>query len=175
MPDAKEGISYVRSLAWPIVAVVSLVVFGGPLRRTVELLPDILSSADTVEVGKVKLHISGVIARPTAQTQKALEDFDFSDVQFMMDNPCNEGSLTTYTDSIADDEKAFWERMAALKLVVILSDKELKAESEKAREKRVFGVRAEGLYVAVRKYLIELTTNLARRAATTSKVTSDKK
>jgi hypothetical protein len=166
------AVDLVKALAWPIFAICVVVAFYAPLRRVVDLLPEMLGRADSISIAGVDLHMSGRIGnRVTVEVRKVLDELQPADIRKILETADN-GSI--WWDVVSRDEQTAWRRLAFLGLFREKTDKEVKDYNKRNGEKSTFGLETTELFSKTRDFLIDVTSTLIAEAKSPDRKSQDK-
>jgi hypothetical protein len=75
----------IKAAAWPLFAVIILIVFLSPFRAVADLLPDIVSRATSIKIGNLAVEIGRNIPPPREEVQKVLATMSPDDIGEILD------------------------------------------------------------------------------------------
>ncbi len=165
-------VELIKAVAWPLLAIVVLVAFWSPLRRTADLIPSIVGRSDTITIAGLTLKVGrGLKSKASPQVEKVLESLSKDSIAAVLGMP--EGA--TWPPNSAASGRAQNAELIKLGLVVELPQNEIDDRNAKEHRDYVFGVRQTPLgkqtQVFLQAVVAEFVEELEREAP--NKATTD--
>jgi hypothetical protein len=138
----------IKAGAWPLFALIVLIVFLGPFRAAANLLPDIVGRATSIKLGDVAIEIERKIPPPSEEVRPVLAAMTADDINKLLETPV----YRIWTPEEKDLGRSAYARTIELGIFGELSDKELQSRTD-FPFKPAYGVTVTPLGEKTRQYL----------------------
>jgi hypothetical protein len=153
---------FLKTFAWPIVAVVALILFQAPLRQIIDQVPDLLSRSESIKIADVEIRAKR-LALPDPDLRDIVSSLSFGDVRFILDNQISSGlQITRSYEALSPTEKAEWSRLTELKLATPLTKSQIDQINTTYHSNNNWGVVVSDNLVRIREYLLALMSNILK-------------
>jgi len=160
VPLTARFFTYIPSFfTWPVTIFLFVLMFWSPLHKLFLALPDALANSETVTVGSVSLRVGKRLSdRANQEVRDALSGMNAANIILVAETPL-EGSLSY--GGISSELVDQWAKLEKLGMVTRESDEELTKQANMNHlPKAMYGVKATAKYFKVRKFLMDVLTDV---------------
>jgi hypothetical protein len=158
--SANLALEFTKVLAWPLITLIVLTVFWKPIRDVARLLPSMLESTETLQVGSVSLRLRAQITRiATEEVRSILKQLDANTLRYILAEDGG-GVVTLYGEH--NDEVQQLQTLIRLGLARIPTAEDMGGRSvdEEENADHVARFTTTALYDDTRAFLLDLIPEL---------------
>jgi|SRR5712671_653850 len=165
MPEEKKPdtiLQFTKVLAWPVIVLLAIIVFLGPLRETANLIPGLLKNSESVTIGSFSVNVGKKLGRYASDdVRNVLAALDANEIRVILSDSASENYFMDSTNR-EDKDLEHHRKFVYLGLETQLSESDLDNHFEDDRkddpreaQRAVLGFSTTQLYDETHDFLLK--------------------
>lgn len=151
------SVELTKAIAWPIVSMIALISFLGPLRSTAKQLPDLVSRSGSISIGSLSIEVErGLRNQASSEVKTALSELSPNGIRELLDT-----TAAYYSNPISGSIQDTYDELLSLGLIEEVSQSQLQT----LNPEYVYGIAITSLGEDTKDFLLAVIEELIQEVA----------